>query len=561
MSVRRAVSGGIVPYPDEVAAHYRERGWWIGRTLGELVDDWVRDWPDRVAMAEGRRAMTYAEMRDRVDALATRMAQDLGLRGGPDGDVVLVQMPNTMELVITILSCLRLGVVPLLTLPAHRQHELSYLAEHATVRAIVVPDTHRDFDHQALAAEIAAHTPSLDHVIVAGDDVAEGHHDLRALIEAPLPEQRPVGAASPSDIAVILLSGGTTGQPKLIARTHDDYHLNVRLCAEALRWNDDTVYLGSIPITHNFALAGPGVLGAFSVGGRVVLLPSPSPAAVFAAVEREGVTDMAAVPAVAQRWIDEGPSTSADLSSLRSLQVGGARMSEASALAVGPALGADVQQVYGMAEGYIAYTRPGDDVEVWSQTQGRAICEDDELRIVDEEDRDLPAGEVGHILVRGPYTIPGYYRAEEHNRRAFTTDGWYRTGDLGRIHPTGNIVVEGRAKDQINRGGEKVACEELEDLLHALPGVSRAAVVGYPDTELGERVGAVIVAAEGPRPTLAQIREALAERGVARFKFPERLLLVDALPLTKVDKIDKVALRLLMTAAEETRPQSEGVAS
>jgi 2,3-dihydroxybenzoate-AMP ligase len=561
MTVWRPVADGVVRWPDEVARAYRSRGWWTGHTLGELVDQWAVNWPDRVAMVEGDRCVTYREMRERADALATRMAQDLGLRGGPAGDVVLIQLPNTMDLVVTILACLRLGVAPLLALPAHRRHELLYLAEHGTVRAIVVPGEYRGFDHQGLAAEIAEEVDTLEHVLVAGANVLSGHHDLRAMIASPPPTEPVRSAAGPADVAVILLSGGTTGQPKLIARTHDDYHLNFRLCAAALDWSQDTVYLGSIPITHNFALAGPGVLGAFSVGGRVVLLPTPSPEAVFAAVQRDGVTDMAAVPAVAQRWIDEAPSSASDLSSLRSIQVGGARMSEESALAVAPALGASVQQVYGMAEGFIAYTRLDDDVVSWSQTQGRAVCPDDELRIVDDSDSDLPAGVVGHILVRGPYTIRGYYRAEEHNRRSFTADGWYRTGDLGFLHPSGNIVLEGRAKDQINRGGEKVAAEELEDLLHALPGVHRAAVVGYPDPQLGERVGAAIVGEDqGDPPTLQELRDGLAERGVARFKHPERLLVLEALPLTKVDKIDKVALRRLM-ADDAVLPQPRGVVS
>jgi 2,3-dihydroxybenzoate-AMP ligase len=231
------------------------------------------------------------------------------------------------------------------------------------------------------------------------------------------------------------------------------------------------------------------------------------------------------------------------VASLRVLQVGGARLADELARRVRPVFGATLQQVFGMAEGLLNYTRLDDPDDVICTTQGRPICPDDEVRLVDEFDRDVPLGEPGSLLTRGPYTPRGYYRAPEHNARAFTPDGWYRSGDICRWTPDGNLVVEGRDKDMINRGGEKISAEEVENLVYQLPGVSQVAAVAMPDPALGERVCVYVVARAGTSVTLEDVRGAMEAAGVARFKHPERLELVPELPATKVGKIDKKALR------------------
>jgi 2,3-dihydroxybenzoate-AMP ligase len=225
------------------------------------------------------------------------------------------------------------------------------------------------------------------------------------------------------------------------------------------------------------------------------------------------------------------------------LQVGGARLADELARRVKPVLGAALQQVFGMAEGLLNYTRLDDPDEVVCTTQGRPLSPADEVRLVDDLDQDVPPGEPGSLLTRGPYTPRGYYKAAEQNARAFTADGWYRSGDICRMTPDGNLVVEGRDKDMINRGGEKVSAEEVENLVYQLPAVSQVAAVAMPDPVLGERVCLYVVPRPGATVTLEEIRAAMEERGVARFKLPEHLVLVDELVSTKVGKIDKKALR------------------
>jgi non-ribosomal peptide synthetase component E (peptide arylation enzyme) len=210
---------------------------------------------------------------------------------------------------------------------------------------------------------------------------------------------------------------------------------------------------------------------------------------------------------------------------------------------VRPVLGCTLQQVFGMAEGLLNYTRLDDPDDVVCTTQGRPMCPDDEVRLVDELDQDVPDGEPGSLLTRGPYTPRGYYKAAEQNARAFTDDGWYRSGDICRRTPAGNLIVEGRDKDMINRGGEKISAEEVENLVYQLPAVAQVAAVAMPDPQLGERVCVYVVPRPAATLTLEEIRSFMDASGVARFKLPEHLVLVEELASTKVGKIDKKALR------------------
>jgi len=451
---------------------------------------------------------------------------------------------------VLTLGCLRAGIVPVMALPAHRQHELAYLCEHSEARALAVPGVLRGFDHQDMAERLLAGSASLRHIMVAGPDVR--HTDLTALCAEPddaAADRARWDAVPPGgrDVAVFLLSGGTTGLPKLIARTHNDYSYNARASAELCRLGPGTVYLVALPASHNFPLACPGILGTLLAGGTVVMLASPDPQAVFAAVAREGVTISAVVPAVAQRWLAHAAEAgNGQLRTLDVLQVGGARLADELARQVRPVLGATLQQVFGMAEGLLNYTRLDDPDEVICETQGRPLSPGDQVRIVDAEGRDRSDGEPGALLTRGPYTPRGYYRAPEQNDRAFTPDGWYASGDVVRRRRDGNLVVEGRDKDMINRGGEKISAEEVENLVYRMAGIAQVAAVAAPDAELGERVCVFVVPRPGTDITLDAIRDGMATAGVARFKWPERLEVVAELPVTKVGKLDKKALRDLL---------------
>ncbi|WP_276313964.1 (2,3-dihydroxybenzoyl)adenylate synthase [Nocardia huaxiensis] len=523
---------GFVPFPAELAEQYRAAGYWAGQPLGELLREAARQWPQRPALLSESGALTYAEL----DAAADRTAHGFLALGLTPGDRVVVQLPNVPEFPRVLFGLLRAGIIPVLTLPAHRRAEIEHLTRLSGAVAYIAADRLGDFDYRGLAAEVTAAVPSLEHVLILGDPGT--FTDLNSVTA----EGDSLPTVDASEIALMLVSGGTTGLPKLIARTHDDYAYNAKASAAVCALGPEDVYLATLPAAHNFPLACPGILGTVATGGAVALTLDPSPESAFAAIERHGVTVTAVVPPLAQLWCAATEWEDADLSSLRLLQVGGARLAEVNAVEVTPALGARLQQVFGMAEGLLNYTRLDDSEELITTTQGRPLSPADEVRVVDGEGNDVPDGEEGELLTRGPYTLRGYYRAPEHNSRAFTPDGFYRSGDLVRRLPSGHLVVSGRIKDVINRGGENISCDELEEHLLAHPAVRHAAAVGLPDAALGEKACAVLVV-DGDMPSLAEIKKFLTDRGLATYKLPDVLRQADTLPITAVGKIDKKALR------------------
>ncbi|WP_265645035.1 AMP-binding protein [Verminephrobacter aporrectodeae] len=333
---------------------------------------------------------------------------------------------------------------------------------------------------------------------------------------------------------------------QLFPRTHADYAYSIRASANICQLDADSVYLAVLPVAHNFPLSSPGILGVLHAGGRVVFAQGGDPEQAFDLIADERVTITALVPPLVLIWMEQAPALRPDLSSLRLLQVGGAKLSEEAARRVGPLLGCRLQQVFGMAEGLVCYTRAEDGDEAITTTQGQPISPAGEIRIVDD-DVALPLGAVGNLLTRGPYTIRGYFNAPKHNARAFTSDGFYRTGDLARQLPSGHLVVEGRVKDLINRGGDKVAAEEVENLLLSHPAVLDVALVAMPDDFLGERSCAFVIARGAP-PALAELRRFLRDCGVADFKLPDRLELLPSFAQTGVGKVSKKALREIIAA-------------
>ena len=529
---------GFTPWPAERAARYRELGYWIDRPLGSLLRARAAASPTHPALVDGPTRLTYAELDDAVDRLAAGLA-GIGLRCG---DRILVQLPNIPEFVELCFAAFRIGVIPVLVPPAHRIAELSALASISGAVGYVVQDRLGGFDYRALARELREREPGVRQVLVVGEPDAEaGQIAFGTLFDTPADEPVPLPDPNPADVAVLLLSGGTTGRPKLIPRTHNDYHYNARASAAVTGLSADDVYLAALPVSHNFPLACPGVLGTVSVGGTVVLAPTPSAEDCFALIAREKVTVTALVPPIAQHWLEEAESPHPDLSSLRLLQVGGARLADEVAARVRPLLGCQLQQVFGMAEGLLNYTSVDDPDELIATTQGLPLAPDDEVLLVGADGDPVPEGEPGELLTRGPYTFNGYYREPEHNARSFTPDGYFRSGDLVRRGPTGHLAVVGRVKDQINRGGEKIAAEDLEAHVSTHPGVRQVAVVGVPDALLGERICVCVVPADAP-PSLPALRRFLRERGVSTLLIPDRLELTDRLPLTAVGKVDKKAL-------------------
>jgi len=550
-------------WPDETAAGYRRAGYWQGLTLGDALRVWADAYGDRPAIIAGDRQLSYRELDTAVDHMASQLAA-LGIQ---PRDRVVMHLPNVTEFLVLAFALFRIDALPVFALPAHRELEINSLCEFSRAVAYAVPARAGRFDSLALARRMRDQHPDLRHLLVVGLPEDETGCVPLTLRTSDSPAASPPLATErdpdPSDVAFFLLSGGTTGTPKLIPRTHDDYMYNYRQAARVCDFDADTVYLVTLPVAHNFPFGCPGALGTFEAGGQVILSTDPSPASAFAAIAQHRVTATALVPTLVIRWLDAPERTAYDLSSLRTLQVGGARLNPEIAQRVEPTLGCRLQQVFGMAEGLLNYTRDDDPAEEVIVSQGRPMSPADEIRIVDEDDREVGEGEPGELLTRGPYTIRGYYRADEHNATAFTADGFYRTGDTVRRLPSGNLIVEGRTKDLINRGGEKISAEEIENLILGHAAVRNVAAVAMPDPTFGERTCAFIVLREGAMLRLEELVGYLRGTGVAGYKLPERIECVAALPLTSVGKVNKRALREEIGAKLEAegidpRPIQEG---
>lgn len=526
-------------WPADLAARYRERGYWRGETFPAMLRARAATHPDRIAISAEDAQITYAALNTRARALGAGLLA-LGLT---PGDRVLIQMGNAPCFFEAVFAAFAAGLVPVYALPAHRRTEVSHLAGKAGARAILVQDRIDRFDHAAMMLGLSADLPDLAHVIVAGA-APEGALSMDGLSGDP---DRLPADPDPQSVAFCQISGGSTGLPKIIPRTHDDYLYSIRASNEICTITEDSVYLAALPVAHNFTMSSPGHFGALYAGGRVVLCAAPMPQIAFPLIAREGVTITGLVPPLALLWLEAAERAKPDLPSLQTLQVGGAKFLPESARRVTPLLGCRLQQVFGMAEGLVNYTRDEDSEDIVTGTQGRPISEDDEVLILDDAGQSVPEGQPGNLLTRGPYTIRGYHDDDSANARSFTEDGFYRTGDIVLRLPSGHLVVQGRANDQINRNGEKISAEEVEDLLLSHPGVFDAVVVSIPDARLGERACAFIQP-KGDAPSAADVRRHMRAREVAAFKIPDEIRIVEGFATTAVGKISRRQLREILRA-------------
>ncbi|MBD3832050.1 (2,3-dihydroxybenzoyl)adenylate synthase [Brevundimonas bullata] len=533
-------------WPDDVAALYRARGYWRGETFSQVLRSRAEAQPDAVAVVGMDQRWTYGDLLQKAETAAAGFLT-MGLK---PGDRVVVQLPNRPEFLSVVFGLFRAQLIPVYALPAHRATEIVHFVTRAEAAAYVVADRHEGFDYRAVARAVQAEIPELRHVVVVGEAEEFTAFDGFRADPAALPRTD----ADPSDVAFLQISGGSTGLSKLIPRTHDDYLYSVRESADISGLEPESVYLTALPAAHNFPMSSPGYLGALYVGATVVMAPSPSPDVCFPLIEREGVTITGLVPPLALLWMQAAARKTHDLSSLQVLLVGGAKFLPEAARRVRPELGCTLQQVFGMAEGLVNYTRLDDPEALIVETQGRPISPDDEILIVDDAGAPVADGQPGDLLTRGPYTIRAYHNDAGANARSFTEDGFYRTGDVVRRTPEGYLVVMGRATDHINRAGEKISAEEVEDHLLAHPAVFDAAVVSVPDDYLGERICAFVIPKD-VAPRGAELKAWMRQRDIAAFKAPDQIVFVDDFAVTAVGKVSRRELR---AALRQRIVQEEG---
>jgi 2,3-dihydroxybenzoate-AMP ligase len=546
---------GVVRFPPEFAARYRRKGYWEDRSLRETFDGVFSKYAERLAVIDRDRYVTYAQINER----ATRLALNLLDEGLEPLDRIVVQLPNVAEFVYLYFALQKIGCIPIMALPTHRYHEINQFVGLSEAVACATPDRVRDFDYTELIRRVRATQQAMRLGIILGN-APKGFLSLTELTEREnkrSAEELKAISIDPEDPALFQLSGGTTGVPKLIPRTHNDYVYNSKEAVQVTAVGPDSVLLDVLPLAHNLPLACPGLQGFLLSGGKVVLSTSTRAADLFPLIERHRVTHIHVVPALLIRWLNDPLIDKFDLSSLEVIQSGGQRLQPEIRRRTKELIpSVTVQENFGMSEGTLMFVRLDDPEDVRMETVGRPISPDDEVRLVDDDDKEVAPGEVGEFLARGPYTLRGYYGVPEYNARAFTSDGFYRSGDLMRQHPSGNYMVEGRKKDLINRGGEKISAEEIENLILTQPAVQNVACVPIPDPVLGERMCACVIVRNGCSLSLKELVAFLAEQEIAKHKLPERLEIMDEFPVSPFGKVSKKDLteRIVRKLEEEAKP-------
>jgi 2,3-dihydroxybenzoate-AMP ligase len=553
---------GFVPWPAEYARRYRAEGYWEEKTLTEKLEEVIAEVPDKEAIVCEKTRVTYREMGTNIDRLALHFVK-LGLK---PGDRVVFQLPNIAQFVYAFFGLVKIGVIPIMSLPPHRNTEIGYFLKHSDAVGYAIPSEMRRFSYVAMAEELKKEAPQLKFVLVAGSPVPPGMISIDELLATPIEEQYPADylkkfRPDPYDVALIHLSGGTTALPKLIPRTHNDYVYNAKQSGAIAGLNSDTVLLAVLPIAHNYTLGSCGMIGAWFHKGKVVISAAVDAATVFSLVQEEKATVIPAAVPVIVLWLNSKEGAQYDLSSLKVIQNGGARLAPELRKGVRENFGCIPQEVYGTAEGLLNYVHLDDPDDMVMESSGRPISDADEVKVIDDNGKTLPFGERGELVVRGPYTIRGYYRAPEHNKTAWTEDGFYKTGDLVRMNEKGYIFTEGRKKDVINRGGEKINVEEVENLILSHPRIKNVAIVAMPDPVFLEKACAYVISKDGETITFKEIIDFLLTKNIAKFKLPERVEVVSEFPLSPAGKILKRDLRADITKklGEEQEAKSKKV--
>jgi pyochelin biosynthesis protein PchD len=552
--VLNPIEGVVYCDPKEAAAYLRS-GAWRDQTVGDALRTTAKAFPDRHAFISDERSITFAELDAQTDRLGAALL-DCGLAAG---DRAIFQMGTTVETAIALLACYKVGIIPVCSLPQHREVEIGQLTQQSSAKAYFVQADFSSFDLVGFARQRMGRHATLKHLIIARGAHRGQGTTLEALIEkTPLAyaEKRLTNVRlGPGDVLSFQLSGGTTGIPKIIPRFHGEYlgHSAGWMKRYAITSSDRVIW--SLPLIHN---AGQlyALIPAISEGVTAVLMSKVDIRRMFELIERHHVTNALSIGPIAPQIMAYRDIAQHDLSSLRLF----ATMSRADLLEAH--LKVPCSNLFGITEGLLLGCSQHDSAAARHRTQGRSGCAQDEIRLLDPASEEpVVPGAMGELCFRGPSSLRGFFNAPEINKDAFTSDGFYRSGDMMTAHVIDGVTYyafEGRSRDNINRGGEKIGCEEVESFVSMHPAIADARLVPMPDEFYGEKGCIFIIPRPGQRvPDLKELMNFLVGKGLAKFKCPERIEVIDAFPVTRVGKVDKPALKAAIKALLE----EEAVAS
>jgi len=530
---------GFTPYKKEDSERYNRLRWWAGLTIGDILDKAADIYPEKEALVDSRSRLTYSRLREKSNRLAIGLIE-LGIQSQ---DRVLVHLPNWNEFLYTYFAVQKIGAIPVLLIDRYRQYEINHLCKLTKAKAWVVPEQFGKIDYIPIIEEVRNKNPDLKHVILVRGEGHESFSNIEKWIEnvalndkniAMLASRRP----DPMSVAHMGPTGGTTGLPKVVPRTHNDYLCRSEYVARGWELGYDDILLAVAPVGHDLTIS-IGMLPTIFTFGKIVLLDSVEPDDIAATIEKEQITTLAWTPALAYRLVYYEGLTNYDTGSLKKMYCGGGASSREMIKDVKEKLGCTFINAYGATEGMNVQTRLDYDIEKIHKTVGKPTCPYDTYKIVDDHGQELPPNTSGQLLVKGPGIFTGYYNSPEENENAFDENGFFKTGDLAMIDDSGDIFLTGRIREIIKRGGESISTTEIENLIVTHPHVAAVAVVGMPDPEMGEKACAYIQTIEGLKLNFEEIISYLKSKNASVLQLPERVEFIETLPLTKAGKLDK----------------------
>lgn len=503
------------------------------RTISDWLEIWSELYGNHEALCDCRSSYSYQALNTNVKNLSLGLSK-IGIR---KNDKVILQMENRNEFVFAFFALVSLGSVPILVTPGLRINDLVVIAEKTNPVMYIRPDEYMGFSYAKMGVDLQLMNPSIKNILGASDILKM----MKCTYNNVIRDER----IDSEDIALILLSGGTTNVPKLIPITNHAFIYHSTHAGKICQLNQDSTYMAVMPVEHKLTLFSPGIMGTLFNGGKVVMCSDSSCDIAFSMIEKEKVSIVGLVPSVAKIWIEDLEwEDSYNLSSLQYCVLGGARLEAADACQIMNTLECNIIQAYGMSEGFLCLSRGDDSQYERTFYQGKPISEMDQVKIVDDYGQEQPCEEIGEIIVKGPYLFSGYYEMDSSN--CFTADGFYHTGDLGYVTANGYIKITGRKSEQINRMGEKIMPSEIEGYLNEHEKIKEATVVGISDTMLGERSCAFVRTCH-KNLKVEEVRDYLNSRGIAQFKIPDQIIIVEDFPYTAAGKINK---KLLINMAE-----------
>ena len=535
---------GVVPYRQEDVETYIIKGWWRGMTLGDYLDKAASIHPDKVAFIDRTSRYTYGQAREKVDRLAIGLIK----QGVKPLDRVLVQLPNWNEFVFAYFACQKIGAITVLLIERYRPFEIDRLLKLTGAIAWIVPKSTPKVDFTPIIQDVLKDHPEIQTVItVRGKIDQPGFASLEELIEEnaltgenllQLTERRP----DPRQVAHMGPTGGTTGEPKIVPRTHNSLACSVEFCSMSWDQHCEDINMIAGPVGHDLSFT-KGLLGSIITQGTLVFQESTDNADICETIERERVTAIIWVPTLAKRLLQYEEADNFDLRSLKKMHSGGGASHPDMVKGIMERFKMRFYNGYGGTEGMTCITRSVDDCETICCTVGRPTLPHDIYKVVDAMGDELPPNQTGELLIKGPGVFSGYYDNPEENAKVFDKDGFFRTGDLAKINEAGYITLTGRCKEMINRGGESISAVEIEKLISRHHRVAAVAVIAMPDPLMGERACAYIETKAGETLTFDAVIAFLKEQKAAVLQLPERIEFIEKMPLTKAEKLDKQALR------------------